>query len=470
MKRILLIYLFSLSSIFAQETTYFFVEGFDSASPPLLPRGWSSTLNRLSTGDFVTTASSVHSAPYTVLSTNATISQSLTSPEMDFSNCNPEKLEFYSSRSSTHTAGLLVEASLDDGVTFPLALTDTIRNPGISNYVLTSLQLPSSLANQSRVRIRWRLVGYPAGGTSGTFRLDDISISSHAETPEMEPRALVINEIMYEPLLGQNEWIELYHRGASPVDIGRWRLSDRPTSSGVNAFTITNGPLLVQPREFVVIAADSTILSQFSYLTSTGRDVHLFILNRSGGLGLNNDGDDVIVRDAAGRTIDSVSYSPSWHHPDVIDPKGRSLERVNPDLASNDRRNWSTSPSPSGGTPGKVNGIYTTTLPTSASVSFHPNPFSPDGDGFEDFCIIRYNLPLTTALIRITIFDIKGRLLRTLANCELSGSHGEVVWDGLDDSKQRVRIGCYIVFVESIDGEGGILATAKGVVVVATKL
>jgi hypothetical protein len=238
----------------------------------------------------------------------------------------------------------------------------------------------------------------------------------------------------------------------------------------VNSFTITNGPVVVLPRDFVVVAADSTILSQFSYLGSPGAGTHLFILNRSGGLGLNNDGDDVILRDAGGKTIDSLSFSPSWHHPDVIDPKGRSLERISPDLPSNDKRNWSSSPSFSGGTPGKVNGIFTTALPTSASVSMQPNPFSPDGDEFEDFCIIRYNLPLTTALIRITIFDLKGRLLRTLANCELSGSHGEFVWDGLDDSKQRVRIGCYIVFVESIDGEGGILATAKGVVVVATKL
>jgi flagellar hook assembly protein FlgD len=92
------------------------------------------------------------------------------------------------------------------------------------------------------------------------------------------------------------------------------------------------------------------------------------------------------------------------------------------------------------------------------------------GDGFEDFCIIQYNLPLTTSLIRITIFDIKGRLLRTLANSELSGPHGEIIWDGLDDEKQRVRIGPYVVFVEAIDGQAGILATTKAVVVVATKL
>jgi hypothetical protein len=289
-------------------------------------------------------------------------------------------------------------------------------------------------------------------------------------TARANPKAIVVNEIMFEPLQGQNEWIEFYHRGSAPIDIARWKFSDRPTASGTNSFLITNNSTVIQPGDFVIVAADSTIFNQFSYLASPSQSTHLFILNRVSGFGLNNDGDDVVLRDPLGRTIDSVSYSASWHHPDISDTKGRSLERINPDLESNDHRNWSTSPNAAGGTPGRPNGIYTTVLPTSASVSAHPNPFSPDGDGFEDFCVISYNLPLTTAIIRISIFDIKGRMLRTLADCELSGSHGEVIWDGLDNSKQRVRIGVYVVFLEGIDGQGGILATDKTIVVVATKL
>ncbi len=123
-----------------------------------------------------------------------------------------------------------------------------------------------------------------------------------------------------------------------------------------------------------------------------------------------------------------------------------------------------------GGTPGRANSIYTTSLPSNASLAMTPNPFSPDGDGFEDFCSIRYNLPQTTALIRVTIFDIKGRLIRTLANGELTGPKGELIWDGFDDGRQRARIGPYIVFLEAIDSQGGTIATAKAVAVVATKL
>ena len=268
----------------------------------------------------------------------------------------------------------------------------------------------------------------------------------------------------------QNEWVEFYHRGSIPVDIARWKFTDRPTASGVNTFIITANSKIVQPGDFVVVAAETSILSIFPYLRSPSANTHLFILNRSGGFSLNNDGDDVVLLDATGRTIDSVSYSPTWHHPDVTDTKGRSLERINPNLDSNDRRNWSTSPVAAGGTPGRANAIYTTSLPSNASISISPNPFSPDGDGFEDFCIIRYTLPLTTSLIRISIFDIKGRLLRTLANSELSGPQGEIIWDGLDDAKQRVRIGPYVAFIEAIDSQGGTIATARAVAVVATRL
>jgi hypothetical protein len=469
MRSLLIIALLTFSVAHAQETAVLYVEHFDSVAIPSLPRGWIISTNRAPSGDFTTTSSSVHSIPNAVLSTNATISQWLTSPQLDFTGCNPERLEFYTARSSSHSSPLLVEASIDDGVTFSLTLGDTIRNPGSTSYALYSLPLPSSLWNQARVRFRWRLIG-ATGGATGTFRLDDVSVTTHVEIPETEPRALIINEIMYDPLAGQNEWIELYHRGSAPTDIGRWKISDRPTGSGSTTLTITSMPSTIQPHDFVVVAADSTILSRFTYLGLPAPGVRLFILNRSSGLGLNNDGDDVILRDAIGRTIDSVAYTTDWNHPDLTDARGRSLERVNPEIASNDRRNWSSSPDLNGGTPGRTNAIYTVNLPSSASVSINPNPFSPDGDGYEDFCIIRYNLPLTTSVIRISIFDIKGRLVRSLANGELSGPQGEIVWDGLDDARQRVRIGPYVVFVEAVDGQAGVVATAKAVAVVAAKL
>jgi hypothetical protein len=58
---------------------------------------------------------------------------------------------------------------------------------------------------------------------------------------------------------------------------------------------------------------------------------------------------------------------------------------------------------------------------------------------------------MMTSTISIRIYDIKGRLIRTLANGEVAGYEGEIIWNGLGDYKQRARIGAYVIFLEAID-------------------
>lgn len=298
---------------------------------------------------------------------------------------------------------------------------------------------------------------------SNNTALTDIKISSR-------PRALVINEIMYAPLSGQAEWVELYNPGSSPVDLTNWTLSDMKDATGKsNVFSIAKALVQVAPGGFAVISSDSSILSLFPSLRSPSSNVSLVILNRSS-FSLNNEGDDVIITDLVGTVIDSVRYSPSWHNPDISDVTGISLERINPNLSSNDKRNWNSCVEKVGGTPGHQNTIFTTTLPPQTTLSVSPNPFSPDGDGFEDFAIISYQLPAQIAQIRVKIFDSLGRLVRTLANNELSGSRGQIIWDGLDDEKRRLRMGIYVIFLEAIDSSGGLVESAKAAVVIAGKL
>jgi hypothetical protein len=247
--------------------------------------------------------------------------------------------------------------------------------------------------------------------------------------------------------------------------VAGWKFSDRPTASGsFNLFAISQTSIVVPPQSFLLVAADSTILAQFPSLTVSSA---LIILNRPGGFSFNGDGDAIALQDLTGETMDSVSYLPSWHNPDVADTRGRSLERITVNGNSNDGRNWSTCVLPIGGTPGSRNSLNTLSGNSAATLSFSPNPFSPDGDGFEDVCLVRYNLPFTASTIYIRVFDIKGRLVRTLANAELAGVAGEIAWDGLDDARNHIRIGVYVVFLEAIESGRGKNVSAKGVAVVA---
>ena len=158
---------------------------------------------------------------------------------------------------------------------------------------------------------------------------------------------------MYDPLNGQNEWFELFNRSNQPIDIAHWTFNDKPTSNSVNSFEISNQSIDNQAREYAVVTADSSIFSVLQNSIQTDSITHIVILNRSGGFSFNNDGDVVVLKDLTTSTIDSVAYLPSWHHPDVVDTKGRSLERINPNIDSNDPRNWSTCTNILGGTPEK---------------------------------------------------------------------------------------------------------------------
>ncbi|MGA3287449.1 MAG: lamin tail domain-containing protein [Bacteroidota bacterium] len=285
-----------------------------------------------------------------------------------------------------------------------------------------------------------------------------------------ELRSLIINEIMYDPLDDQNEWLELYNRSSQPVDLAHWTFNDRATSSGVNSFVISNQSSIVRSGEFVIIAADSSLFTLFPNIIQADSIIHIVILNHSSGFSFNNDGDAIVLKDLTGQTIDSVAYLPCWHHPDVVDTRGRSLERINPNIDTNDPRNWSTCTNVVGGTPGKINSVMTTSAVSNSAISISPNPFSPDGDGFEDYCMIHYNLPMPASMLNVRIYDIKGRCIRTLANCEFAGAKGEIIWDGFDESRQRARIGVYVVYLEATDRSSGRVERAKVVAVVATKL
>ncbi len=276
---------------------------------------------------------------------------------------------------------------------------------------------------------------------------------------------LVINEIMYSPLSGKAEYVELFNASQSDVDLWQWRLHDRIVSGSANEFKLCTSSRVMHPGEYFVLCSDSTLAQMFPSI-----DDRLYTIVNQSSLGLNNEGDDIVLVDPSGTVVDSLSYSPAWHNANVTDKAGRALEKINPLLASINARHWTTCAYAMGGTPGKQNSVFTSTLPLKSRLSISPNPFSPDGDGREDFTIIQYEMPLTVSMIRARVYDAVGRRIRMLVNNEASGAHGSIVWDGMDDDKQKARVGIYIVLLEAIDDRGGVVETAKGVVVLAARL
>ena len=70
-----------------------------------------------------------------------------------------------------------------------------------------------------------------------------------------------------------------------------------------------------------------------------------------------------------------------------------------------------------------------------------PNPFNPS-------TTIRYMLP-SRERVRVTIYDVSGRLITTLVDRDQAAGSYDVEWKGLDAVGTRVSSGVYLVQIEA---------------------
>ncbi len=71
----------------------------------------------------------------------------------------------------------------------------------------------------------------------------------------------------------------------------------------------------------------------------------------------------------------------------------------------------------------------------------HPNPFNPSTK-------LVYNLPLSSR-IRIVVYDMYGKQIRTLINGRKSAGQQTVTWDGKDEKGRAVSSGHYIIRMDA---------------------
>ena len=293
---------------------------------------------------------------------------------------------------------------------------------------------------------------------------DQVVAFGIAETPA--PLDLVINEILFHPQSGGEDFVEIYNRSGKIINLRDLQLLNTAKESGNRSQTIATD-YLVFPGEFAVIT-----------------DVPADILDRytTGGLNLFIE-QDLPTLDAAsgnltlqfaGVQIDVFDYEDSYHFPLLRDERGVSLERIDTELPTQDPDNWQSAASTVGfATPGLPNsqarGTAVGPSPISGIITLNEKTLSPDGDGFQDVLIIEYETPGPGYLLNANIFDLEGRRISVLANNELLAARGSLKWDGTTSDRSKARIGIYLIWFEIFDAEGNVM-TAKEPIVVAGQL
>ena len=166
---------------------------------------------------------------------------------------------------------------------------------------------------------------YPIGANE-YYLLDTTSRDEPTAAMEQD---IVINEIMYDLPSDHRsgEYVELFNKGDSPVDVSDWRFTE-----GIQ-FEFPNGTTIA-PGGYLVVSADTRWFnSVYSGINVLG--------NFEGQL---RDGGELLrLEDANGNLVDEVHYFPEGDWPELADGDGSSLELRHPDMDNSKGAAWADS-------------------------------------------------------------------------------------------------------------------------------
>lgn len=263
---------------------------------------------------------------------------------------------------------------------------------------------------------------------------------------------VLVSEVMSAPRVGCPQFVELVNAGTDAVVLTGYSLRDtRSKPVGIDADS-----LVLEPRAFVVISDDATLLRTCARAGASIFDVDGSwpSFNKSGG----DFADSVIVIDALGIAVDAVSYPGA-----ASGTSGQSLERV--DLFVSDAPRaavWRLSRE-TGGSPGHASeGALDTPPRVACDVS--PNPFFPrDGD------LLRVAIAPSDGIasVVVRIYDPSGRVVSDVGST--SSFPAVLLWDGRGRDGDGVRPGIYLLACEAFAADGARVGVEKVVVGCASR-
>lgn len=266
-----------------------------------------------------------------------------------------------------------------------------------------------------------------------------------------QPQDVVINEILFNPLPGGTDYIEIHNRSKAIVDLKNMQVAGRNSNGQVtNAIKISAQERLLLPGAYCLLTADSISTAHDYTLLDPAAVIELSRLPT-----MPDDNGEILLINAQANILDELHYDEDWHFKLLNNKEGISLERINVNDSSQSPLNWHSASATSGhGTPGYRNSqIYMQEI-VSSSFTIDPPIFSPDNDGLDDYVTIAYKFPQAGYVVSITIFNASGSAVKFLARNALCGINGFFRWDGLDEYVNRLSRGIYILLIDSFNLQG----------------
>ena len=292
--------------------------------------------------------------------------------------------------------------------------------------------------------------------------LDEVIVI--AEEKPLEPILsgdVLISEVLFNPVAGGSDYVDIYNNSGKEISTNRLYLASRDSKLELTQiYPLSKSKRMFLPENYLALTKDTN--GVFPWFEIKCRECFLQMEKFPS---YNNDFDYVVLLNENMQVIDELFYSEKMHHLLLAEEKGISLERISFAENTNDIKNWHSASTTSGyGTPGYKNSQVEIENATVPKVTFNLESFSPNFDGYNDEYQINYELEKPGYIANISIFDSAGRFVLKLANNEILGTSGTIVWNGNDESGHRQNLGVYVVLVEIFNTSGEVYQFKDGVV------
>lgn len=257
-----------------------------------------------------------------------------------------------------------------------------------------------------------------------------------------ETGEIIMNEVMYDPIQGTSEYIELFNNGDSYIDFKDLKLNISTDNDQTFKSTfISEHSVLLPPGEYVVFCRDPTLLRKEWDL---GTDV--MVLSPQSWMALDNTESCIQVADRSGKILEQFCYHDSLHQDYLNVTTGVSLERICHNTCFTNTNCWTSASSFHGyGTPGKINSQFAVNKDDAGEWSVEPAVFSPDNDGYEDLCTISFKKAREVSNMEVYVTDLHGRVVNILVSNGIPGYENILLWNGEDDTGKLVDPGIFII-------------------------
>jgi hypothetical protein len=185
---------------------------------------------------------------------------------------------------------------------------------------------------------------YPDGGDQ-FYRLT--AVTPGAANSPILVSDVVINELMYDPISGDDndQYVELYNRSGSSVDLSRWTLEDAisftfPTNTmiGAGAYLVVAKSAAQLITNYATLSSANTLGDFSGKLSHSGERLTLRKYDTT-----TSTNGTIITTNVLHIVMDEVTYGPGGRWPELAHAGGSSLERIDPAANGRLAPNWAAS-------------------------------------------------------------------------------------------------------------------------------